>query len=121
MTARLGRVILYTRRMEEVEAFYTRHFGYAVQPDPEDRIRELRPPGDGAAILLHPAGKGQRAGQSLLKLVFDVADVAAARARLIDAGVEVGPIHEAQGYLFANLKDPAGNAVSLSSRAFREG
>lgn len=114
----LGRIILYTRKVDEMTAFYGHHFGFHAVRRDGDRIVELRPDKGGAPILLHPASKGQRQGQSLVKLVFDVEDVAgfceSARAR----GLDFGPIHQAQGYVFANTKDPAGNPVQISSRAF---
>ncbi len=115
----LGRAILYCRQVEKTAAFYERHFGYQVLNDPTDRIVELRSPSDGLVLLLHPAGKGQKQGQVQLKLVFDVADVPAMRAALVESGVEVGPLHHANGYVFANLKDPSGNALSISGQAFR--
>ncbi|MDJ0825879.1 MAG: VOC family protein [Rhodobacter sp.] len=113
------RLILYTRRIDEMIAFYGAHFGYRPVSAPGDRIVELLPPGDGLRLMLHPAGKGQREGQALVKLVFDVADVPARRAALLAAGLEVGPVHDGGGYQFANLKDPSKNPVSISSRAFR--
>jgi catechol 2,3-dioxygenase-like lactoylglutathione lyase family enzyme len=119
MQASLNRIIIYTRRMAEMVAFYGDHFGYEAVVDVTDRLVELRPGAGGAVILLHPAAKGQKHGQSMLKLVFDVADVPATRDRLIGADLDVGPIHAADGYEFANLKDPSGNSVSISSRAFR--
>ena len=66
----IGRVILYTKRMEELVAFYVKAFGYRPVGREGDRIVELRPPGDGLVLMLHPAAKGQREGQSLVKLVF---------------------------------------------------
>jgi len=62
----LGRLILYTKRLDEMIAFYSRHFGYTAHTLPGDRITELRPPGPGLALMLHPAGKGQREGQVLV-------------------------------------------------------
>ncbi len=118
MTAPLGRLVLYTRTADETAAFYCRHFGYQTVRHPGDRIVELRPPGAGAALLLHPASKGQRAGQSLVKLVFDVADVPAFCAEAEARGLAFGPVHRADGYAFANAKDPSGNSVQVSSRAF---
>jgi hypothetical protein len=82
-----------------------------------DRIVELRARAGGLTLLLHPAGKGQRQGQSLVKLLFDVEDVEACCDELIRRGLQVGPILEAEGYQFANAKDPSKNAISISSRA----
>lgn len=119
MSAPLGRIVIYTRKIDEMAAFYSARFGFTVRRTKGDRIVELVPTAGGAAILLHPAGKAQKMGQALVKLAFDVADVAAERARLIAAGVAVGALHRADGYQFANLKDPAGNNVQVSSRACR--
>ncbi len=120
MPPTLGRLIIYTRKIDEMIAFYCAHFGYSVLRQQGDRIVELRPNGAGAPILLHPAAKGQKQGQSLVKLVFDVPDVARfcdeARAR----GLDFGAIHSADGYSFANARDPSGNPVQVSSRAFAD-
>jgi hypothetical protein len=34
-------------------------------------------------------------------------------------GLKFGATHRADGYVFANAKDPDKNSVSISSRAFR--
>ena len=99
-------------------AFYSNHFGYQAFVIDGDRIVELRRPDGGLILMLHPAGKGQKAGQALIKLAFDVKDVGDVRNTLIEAGIDVGPVHQADNYQFANLKDPAKNPVSISSRTF---
>jgi predicted enzyme related to lactoylglutathione lyase len=114
----LGRLIIYTRRIPEMIAFYGRWFGYSANQSPDDRIVELQPDGSGPTILLHQAGKAQKEGQALVKFVFDVEDVEGFRKRAVQAGIEFGPIHQAEGYVFANAKDPSGNSISISSRAF---
>lgn len=118
MSLPLGRLILYTRKTDAMVAFYRTHFGYEALRLPGDRIVELRAPQGGPALLLHPAAQGQKQGQSLVKLVFDVPDVAAFCAAARACGLTFGPIHQANGYSFANAKDPSGNSVSVSSRAF---
>lgn len=112
----LSSLVLYTARMEELAQFYCDHFGYVAHRDPEDRIVELRPPGTGTTLLLHPMGKGRKAGQSLVKLVFAMTDVAKFCEDARANGLEFGPLHEADGYVFANAKDPAGNSISVSGR-----
>lgn len=112
----LGRVIIYTKRMPEMIAFYGTHFGYEVIERDGDRIIELRHPDGGASLLLHQAAKTQKEGQVLVKLVMNVPDVAAKRAELIAAGIKVGPLHDEIGYEFANLKDPSKNNINLSNR-----
>lgn len=118
MTASLGRIIIYTKKMDAMADFYCRHFGYQVLRQEGDRIVELQPQGAGIVILLHPASKGQREGQSLVKLVFDVPDVDAFCSQARMCGLDFGPVHSGDGYAFANAKDPSNNSISVSSRAF---
>ena len=118
MTASLGRLVLYTHDPDAMAAFYGRHFGYVAQQRDGDRIIELHPPGAGMTLLLHPAAKGQKAGQAQVKLVFDTPDVPAFVATARDQGLVFGTLHHGAGYAFANAKDPAGNSISVSSRAF---
>lgn len=118
MTAPLGRLIIYTHKIEEMTRFYCRYFGFEIIKREGDRVVELKPPGTGVPLLLHAASKGQKDGQSLIKLVFDVEDVpafcrAAEANRLI-----FGKVHKADGYVFANAKDPSKNSIQVSSRAF---
>lgn len=118
MLAQLGRIIIYTKRLDEVADFYVKHFGFEVLRLEGDRIVELVSPGRGANILLHPMSAGRKEGQTLLKLVFDVEDVDAFCRLSKSLGLTFGAIHRADGYCFANAKDPAQNSVSISSRAF---
>jgi hypothetical protein len=55
----------------------------------------------------------------MIKLVFDVEDVADFFRDTGILGIVFGPVHTADAYAFANAKDPSGNSVSVSSRAFR--
>ncbi|CUH63413.1 Glyoxalase-like domain protein [Thalassovita gelatinovora] len=119
MTPSLGRVIIYTKKIEAMVDFYCRYFGYEAVRREGDRIVELRPKNSGIPLLLHLASKGQKEGQSLVKLVFDVSDVEAFCDLAKDRGLEFGKIHQADGYCFANAKDPSKNSVSVSNRAFR--
>ena len=118
MTAHLGRIIIYTKRLEQVAAFYCKHFGFKELRLDGDRIVELVAPAGGANIMLHPMGAGRKEGQTLVKLVFDVEDVVGFCAQSKKDGLEFGAIHTADGYSFANTKAPAKNSVSISSRAF---
>ena len=114
----LTRILLYTHIPDRLAEFYARHFGYTVLRSETDRLIELAPPGPGAAILLHPASARQKPGQSLVKLVFEVRDVAAFCAEARKNGLDFGPIHQSDGYTFANARDPAKNPIQVSSRAF---
>ena len=69
--------------------------------------------------MVHPAAKGTKAGQVAVKLVFDVQDVGGFCADKAGKGLVFGVVHRADGYCFANAKDPCGNNIQVSSRAFR--
>ncbi len=118
MSPQLGRVIIYTKRLEAVAGFYCKHFGFKGLRLDGDRIVELVAPDGGTNIMLHPMSKGRKEGQTLVKLVFDVEDVEGFCRQAKKRGLEFGSIHQADGYSFANTKDPAKNSVSVSSRAF---
>lgn len=118
MTPSLGWLMIYTRRIEEMAEFYARHFGYVVERVETDRIVELKPRGPGLTILLYPAASKQKEGQVLIKIVFDVEDVEAFCAAARAKGLDFGRVHNADGYTFANAKDPAMNSIQVSSRAF---
>ncbi|MCG7518775.1 VOC family protein [Ruegeria sp. Ofav3-42] len=115
------RLILYAKDVEGMVRFYESHFGYKARQLVSDRIVELVPDGAGLRLMLHPASKAARQGQSAVKIVFDVADVAAFCTQAAQKGLQFGPIHKAEGYSFANAKDPSGNSISVSSRAFVTG
>ncbi|PDT03780.1 glyoxalase [Rhizobium chutanense] len=116
----LNRLVIYAGNVDETARFYEKHFGFKATTLPGDRIVELVAQDGGANIMLHQAAKGQRSGQSTVKLVFDVEDVEAFCTRCAENGLEFGAIHKADGYLFANTRDPCQNSISVSSRAFRK-
>lgn len=117
----LGRIVIYTKKIEQMADYYSKHFGFSVSRTEGDRILELKPPVSAASILLHPASAKQKEGQALVKLVFDVEDVTAFCEAASGARLKFGKIHQADGYVFANPKDPSGNSVQVSSRAFAQG
>lgn len=114
----LGRLVIYTKKIEQMTEFYCKHFGFSLHQAEGDRIIELKPRASGVSILLHPASARQKEGQALVKLVFDVKDVAEFCEAAKGNGLTFGKIHQADGYVFANAKDPSGNSVQVSSRAF---
>ncbi|MEJ8472989.1 VOC family protein [Roseibium algae] len=116
----LNRITLYTRDINESARFYETHFGFEVFREDGDRIVELVHPDGGARLMLHPAAKSLKRGQVLVKLGFDVEDVAGFCAARAEEGLVFGPLHKADGYVFANAKDPDQNTISVTSRAFRE-
>lgn len=118
MTATLGRIIIYAKNLEKMCTFYENFFGYKRLILPDDRIIELIPPSNGASIMLHPVAKSVKTGQVTVKLVFDVKDIEQFHAQCLKKGLKFGTIHQADGYSFANTKDPDKNSIQISSRKF---
>lgn len=119
MNTPLGTVILYARNVTKTAAFYSLHFGFKTSGEIVEGLIELHPPEGGAGILVHPAARSLKLGQAGVKLSFHVPDVPAFVRAAADRGLEFGAVHQANGYQFANAKDPDGNSVAISSRAFR--
>ena len=111
----VNRIIFYVRDIPKVAAFYERHFGFrAIRSEAKDKIT-LLPVGGGCALVLLQASKGHKIGQSCVKIVFDVDDVAAAIAEQLKLGLAFGPTHKGPGYEFSNARDPAKNLIQLST------
>jgi predicted enzyme related to lactoylglutathione lyase len=119
MSLALNRLILYARDVEGTVAFYEKHFGFKVLRLPGDRIVELVAQSGGANLMIHAAAKGVKTGQVTVKLVFDVEDVSAFCERSARNGLVFNFLHPADGYSYANGKDPCGNNIQVTSRAFR--
>ena len=120
MNPPINRIILYAKNMERTIAFYEKYFGFTSQVEEGDRIIELKPSNGGASLMIHPSGKGMKEGQACVKLVFDVKNVEAFKAKCATDGFKFGVIHQADGYVFSNAKDPGKNSIQISSRTFRK-
>ena len=120
MKLALNRIVLYARDVERTVAFYERHFGFQALRLEGDRIVELVASNGGANIMIHAAAKGVRTGQVTVKLVFDTEDVSGFCETSARSGLVFGAAHAADGYSYANAKDPCGNNIQVSSRAFRK-
>ena len=115
----LGTIIIYAKDVQKSAAFYSRHFGFKTSGVVHEGLIELKAANGGADLLLHPASKGVKLGQVGVKLSFHVRDVEAFKLQAASAGLKFGATHQANGYSFANAKDPDKNSISISSRAFR--
>lgn len=109
--------ILYCERWTETVRFYRDVLGLDVVFE-NDWFVELAL-GSAAFVSIADAARssiapGSGAG---LTLSWRVADVAAARSALLDAGVEVGEIGTRWGAGVLDLFDPAGNRIELWSKA----
>ncbi|MCZ8256497.1 MAG: VOC family protein [Polaromonas sp.] len=117
MDSLLGTLIIYSRDMKKSAVFYATHFGFITTGEVSEGLIALRAPNTGAGILIHQATRSVKPGQVGLKRVFHVKDVAAFVAEAAERGLKSGAIHEANGYSFANAKDPDKKSVRVSSRA----
>jgi len=119
MNTTLGTIILYARDMQKSADFYGKHFGFKTTCEVVEGLIELTAVNGGASILIHQAAKSVKLGQVGVKLSFHVADIKAFKIQAATQGLKFGATHQANGYAFANAKDPDKNSVSISSRAFR--
>jgi catechol 2,3-dioxygenase-like lactoylglutathione lyase family enzyme len=119
MSVALGTVIIYARDMEKTAEFYRKHFGFETTGKVVEGLIELSAVNGGASILIHQAAKSIKLGQVGVKLSFHVADIESFKVHAASQGLRFGATHQANGYSFANVKDPDKNSVSISSRAFR--
>jgi predicted enzyme related to lactoylglutathione lyase len=117
---KLGTIILYARDMKKTAAFYEKFFDFETSGEIVEGLIELKSRAGGANILIHQAAKSVKLGQVGVKLSFDVKDIEAFKKEAEKRGLKFGATHEANGYAFANAKDPDKNSVSISSRAFRD-
>jgi predicted enzyme related to lactoylglutathione lyase len=117
MTPPIAGIILYVKDIPKVSAFYQKHFGFTVLPGCLVGWQQLISPNGGCGLALHQAAKSQKSGAAM-KIVFGVPDVKRFITERRQHGLEFGPVHEAKGICFANAKDPAGNSISISDRAY---
>ena len=113
--------LIYTKDTAAMAAFSHQKFGFTALQEQGDRIVELLPSDSGPSIMLHPLAHGRKDGQTLVKLIFGVRDVAGFCTRARQNNLVFGPVHKANGYEFANAKDPDGHPIQDSSRIYRKG
>jgi catechol 2,3-dioxygenase-like lactoylglutathione lyase family enzyme len=110
MRLEVARIILFTKRMDEMTWFYRDVLGLEIVRDQEN-WREF----DGGAvrIALHsgPPSPGARGP----KVAFKIEDVPAAREELNKRGAKFGPVKKAE-FTLCDATDPDGNHVQLSNR-----
>ena len=113
--------------VERAKAFYAEQLGFVVDVDvrPADGVRvvQLTPPGSACSIGLGtglPAYEATPGSVRGLHLV--VADIRRARAELVGRGVDVGAVQDVGGgVLYAALRDPDGNTLTLQEMPWRTG
>lgn len=133
MDLKLELVLLPVSDVDRAKAFYVEKSGFRLdvdhQPNDEFRVVQMTPPGSACSITI---GKGitDAIPGSVRGTHLVVTDIEAARAKLVERGVEVseirhmgaggwepGPDPEHRDYgSFADFSDPDGNTWVLQER-----
>ena len=121
MDWKLELVPLPVADVDRAKAFYTEKVGFHLDHDHRMgeafRVVQLTPPGSACSIVI---GQGivQTPPGSVQGLHLVVADIHAARAELVERGVEIGAVQDYGGGIsMAFFKDPEGNGWALQEIA----
>jgi catechol 2,3-dioxygenase-like lactoylglutathione lyase family enzyme len=108
--------------VDRAKAFYAEKVGFNVDLDvnadndhrvsDEMRVVQLTPPGSACSIAFGTGIVDTPPG-SVQALHLVVSDINAARAELVERGVEVGEVQDLGGVLYASFSDPDGNGWAL--------
>ena len=119
-------VVLPVSDLARSIAFYRDQVGFALDHDTENEhmhVAQLTPPGSGCSIVVGdlPAQRAMTPG-SVRGLQLVVADAEAARAELLERGVDVSEItvfDERDGGTFFGFSDPDGNTWAVQQLRVR--
>ena len=127
MDMKLELVVLPVADVDRAKAFYVDALGFALDvdmsPAPGARVVQVTPAGSGCSIGFG-AGIGAYEGVpgTIRNLHLVVADIEAARAELVERGVDVAPVFDVGGGVrYAPFSDPDGNGFVLQEMAWRTG
>src|SRR6185503_13127829 len=127
MDWKLEVVVVPVSDVDRAKRFYSEQVGFKVDlddsPTESMRIVQLTPPGSGCSICIG-TGLVDSAPGSLKGLQLVVADVDAARAQLVERGVDVSPVrhvdngvwldgHGGDWNSFVFFADPDGNSWTV--------
>jgi predicted enzyme related to lactoylglutathione lyase len=104
--------------VDRAKAFYVDQVGFNADHDHQvsDELRfvQLTPPGSGCSIAIG-TGLTEMSPGSVHGLQLVVDDIEAARAELVERGVEVGDVQEFPWGSFVFFSDPDGNSWSVQA------
>jgi catechol 2,3-dioxygenase-like lactoylglutathione lyase family enzyme len=122
MDWKLELVIVPVSDVDRAKAFYE-NVGFNADHDhditPDLRFVQLTPPGSACSIALGTGLTDAPVGSARAQIV--VADVAAARAELVERGVEASDVQHFAWGAFVFFDDPDGNRWSLQELGVRDG
>ena len=111
MALSLRRIVLFTKNMPGMIAFYRDVLGLKLRKD-EPGWKEFD--ASGCVIALHNGTSS--VGKRAPKLGFWAKDIAAAREELIGRGAKMSKLMSGGGLVRCEGKDPDGNPFSISDR-----
>jgi catechol 2,3-dioxygenase-like lactoylglutathione lyase family enzyme len=128
-------VVVPVSHVERAKAFYAEQLGFVVDHDTKvsegNRIVQLTPPGSGCSIVIGEGLVPPMPAGSLKGLQLVVPDLEAARAELVERGVEVSEIqvlgesptpqpHPLDNVGFVFFADPDGNGWGVQQISARD-
>ena len=123
MDWRLELVQVPVSDVDRAKAFYTEKAGFNADQDhrvsDEIRFVQLTPPGSACSIALGTGLSGMEPG-SVQGLQLVVSDIEAARAELVERGVEVSEVQRFDWGSFVFFSDPDGNGWAVQQLPARE-
>jgi predicted enzyme related to lactoylglutathione lyase len=109
--------------VDRAKAFYTEKAGFNADHDhkvsEEIRFLQLTPPGSGCSIAIG-TGLGDMQPGSAQGMQLVVSDINAARAELVERGVEVSEVQEFDWGSFVFFSDPDGNGWAVQQLPARD-
>jgi catechol 2,3-dioxygenase-like lactoylglutathione lyase family enzyme len=103
-------VVVPVSDVDRAKAFYSDQLGFNVDHDTRigdgNRVVQLTPPGSGCSVVIGEGVVPEMPPGSLKGLQLVVADINAARAHLVDRGVDVSDIQ-----VLGENPSPTGNAL----------
>jgi catechol 2,3-dioxygenase-like lactoylglutathione lyase family enzyme len=135
MDWKLEVVVVPVSDVDRAKAFYSERVGFIVDVDhsPNDHFRvvQLTPPGSGCSITIG-TGLADMPPGAIKGLQLVVDDIEAARAQLVERGVDVSPIRHFDGSEWADgpggrwnsflfFADPDGNSWTIQERPADDG
>ena len=105
--------------VDRAKAFYTEKVGFNADHDhrvsDEIRFVQLTPPGSACSIALGTGLGSDMEPGSVQGVQMVVPDIHAARAELVERGVEVSEVQEFPWGSFVFFKDPDGNGWNIQA------
>jgi catechol 2,3-dioxygenase-like lactoylglutathione lyase family enzyme len=127
----LGRVMLYTKDLKRMVAFYRDVLGFAIIPsrfDPEEFV--VLDAGN-AQLCLHQipeviarniaiSDPPEPRSRVPVKIMFVIEDVEGTRERLIAGGVPIGALQSFPPLIYCDGNDPEGNIFQITNGNFAQ-